>query len=46
MTMLSNKLENGVNYDLTDLLETWLAAGIFEEKDLALLNRIKAVYLN
>jgi hypothetical protein len=46
MAMLSNKLENGVNYNLTDLLETWLAAGIFEDKDLALLNRIKAVYLN
>lgn len=45
MQMLSAKLEQGEDYSLQDLLEKWLAAGIFAEQDIQMLERIKPAYL-
>ncbi len=45
MSMLSAKLEQGEAFSLQDLLEKWLAAGIFAQNDLTLLQRIKPAYL-
>ena len=44
MAMLSAKLEQGIEFNLEDLLEAWLAAGIFVEEDVERLVRIKAAY--
>lgn len=46
MSMLSAKLEQGEAFGLQDLLEKWLAAGIFEQQDLVMLERIKPAYLS
>ena len=45
MQMLSAKLEQGEDYSLQDLLEKWLAAGIFDQQDIAMLERIKPAYM-
>ncbi len=45
MSMLSAKLEQGEEHNLQDLLEQWLSAGIFEQTDLVLLERIKPAYI-
>ena len=45
MQMLSAKLELGEDYSLQDLLERWLAAGIFGQQDVAMLERIKPAYI-
>ena len=45
MSMLSAKLEQGEAFELLDLLEKCLAAGIFQDEDLALLERIKPAYI-
>ena len=46
MEMMSAKLEQGIEYEQPDLLESWLAAGIFAESDIELLNRIKPIFLS
>jgi vacuolar-type H+-ATPase subunit I/STV1 len=46
MTMLSKKLEEGQEYDLQELLETWLSAGIFEQQDIELVKRVKPIFVS
>ena len=46
MEMMSAKLQQGVEHPQQDLLEQWLAAGIFAETDVALLNRIKPIFVS
>lgn len=45
MVLMSEKLEQGIEYAVPDLLEEWLAAGAIEESDLVLLDRIKPIFL-
>lgn len=46
MSMLTAKMEQGVEYNVQDLLETWLSAGMFTDKDIELLNRIKPIFVS
>jgi hypothetical protein len=46
MAMLSEKMEQGIEYNVQDLLESWLAAGIFTDKDIPLLSRIKPIFVS
>ncbi|MDO6717897.1 DUF349 domain-containing protein [Psychrosphaera sp. 1_MG-2023] len=46
MILMSEKLEQGIEYSTQDLLEEWLTAGVFEETDLVLLDRIKPIFMN
>ncbi|NVK25477.1 MAG: DUF349 domain-containing protein [Gammaproteobacteria bacterium] len=46
MAMMSEKLEQGVEHNQQDLLEQWLGAGIFSVSDIALLNRIKPIFVS
>ena len=45
MDMLTEKLEQGIEQDVQALLEAWLGAGIFVQEDLALLDRIKPIFV-
>lgn len=45
MDMLSMKMEQGIQVDHQELLESWLSAGIFGTDDLDLLERIKPIFL-
>lgn len=46
MKMLTSKLEQGTEFNSQDLLEQWLTAGIFQSADLALLKRIKPIFIS
>lgn len=46
MILMSEKLEQGIEYSTQDLLEEWLTAGVFEGSDLVLLDRIKPIFMN
>ena len=44
MNMLTAKMEQGVEFHKSDLLENWLAAGPFVSEDSQRLERLKALY--
>jgi len=46
MEMLSAKMEQGIEYNVQELLESWLSAGIFTEDDIPLLSRIKPIFVS
>lgn len=46
MEMLSAKMEQGIEYNVQELLESWLASGIFTEADIELLTRIKPIFIS
>jgi len=46
MEMLTAKMQQGVEYNVQDLLETWLSAGMFTDKDIELLARIKPIFIS
>jgi exonuclease SbcC len=39
-------MEQGIEYNVQELLESWLAAGIFTEADIELLTRIKPIFIS
>lgn len=45
MALMSDKLEQGIEHNIQDMLETWLASGPIEPDDILLLERIKPIYL-
>jgi hypothetical protein len=46
MEMLTAKMQQGVEYNVQDLLESWLSAGMFTDKDIELLARIKPIFIS
>lgn len=45
MQLLSDKLENGTVWHLSELLEHWLAAGHFDQESISQLERIKSAFV-